>query len=120
MQHTDSPAILQADGRYTFRPALDEQTIHAIEDSHRTWEPIRRAALAVLSRSYDDLAEPLVKDDADGAETLLYLLEQLEEYKAWRERETDLIGNALARLQMVLFQEAERFTTGETTEEGEK
>ena len=111
--HTDSPAILQDDGSYTFAPAFTADTVHSIERSHANWQPIRRAAMAVLARSYDDLAEPLVDDD-EKADALIFLVEQIDEFLQWRERESELLHNALARLQLVLMQEAERLEAGMT------
>ena len=112
-QHTDSPAILQDDGSYTFAPAFTADTVHSIERSHTNWQPIRRAAMVVLTRSYDDLAKPLVDDD-EKSDTLIYLIEQIDEFLQWRERESKLLNNALARLHLVLMQEAERLEAGMT------
>lgn len=108
MQAKDSPITQNADGSYTFEPAYGMDTVHGIEQSHTNYQPIRRAAMIVLARSYDELAEPLVQDDETKAETLVYLAEQVGEFLEWRKHEQELIEAAHARLLLLLSQEAEK------------
>ena len=114
-----SAAILLESGNYTFRAVLEDSMLDTIEQNHNSWQPIRRAALVVMCRDYEALAAPLVRNDEEKAETLIYLIEQLDEFLAWRKREQELLEAAAARLMLVLTQEAERFTVGETKLENE-
>ena len=114
MQAKDSPITQLADGTYTFGAAYGMDTIQNIEASHANWQPIRRAALYVLARTYDELAEPITQDDTPKAEALVYLAEQVGEFLEWRKREQELLEAANARLLLLLSQEVERLEAAET------
>jgi len=106
-------------GDYTFPAALKDSQLDTIEQNHLSWQPIRRAALALLCRDADTLAAPLRANDDEAGQTLLYLAEQLDDFLAWRETETEMLKAAHARLWLTIAQEADRLEAGETGEGAE-
>ena len=114
MQAEDSHVTQNADGTYTFGAAFGDDTVQNTEASHSAYQPIRRAALYVLARTYDELAEPITQDDTPKAEALVYLAEQVGEFLEWRKREQELLEAANARLLLLLSQEVERLEAAET------
>lgn len=113
MQAKDSPIIQKPDGSYTFGPAYGMDTVHGIEQSHANWQAIRRAAMILLARSYDELAEPLEQENERQCEALVYLAEQIGEFLEWRKREQELLEAAHARLMLMLSQEVEKLEPSE-------
>ncbi len=86
----------------TFPAALTDRQVKEGEEIHQSWQPIRRAALVVLSRDSSFLSDGVKNDDT--AETLLSLAEDIGDFLTWRENETKLLTAAHARLLAVLEQ----------------
>ncbi|NEV64127.1 hypothetical protein [Thiorhodococcus minor] len=108
-----SQAILQENGTYRFDAAIADSTIDNAETAHTNFEPIRRAALLVLERSYEQLAQPL-RDSNEAGSALLNLYAEIDKYLKWRQSETELLESAHARLLLVLSQEAEGIESAES------
>ncbi len=94
----------------TFTPALTPRQIKKAEALHQGWQPIRRAALFVLSRDSIDLTESLQYESK--AEALLELAQHLDDFLKWRAHETELLTAAHARLWYILGEEADRILAG--------
>ncbi len=95
---------------FTFNAALTPRQIKKAEALHQGWQPIRRAALFVLSRDSIDLAEALQYEPK--AEALLELAQHIDEFLKWRAHETEMLTAAHARLWYVLGEEADRIQAG--------
>lgn len=101
----------------TFPAALNDRLLKKAEKQHQAWQPIRRAALAILRRDSIDLTAAL--QDEKSAEALLDFAQSLDDFMAWREDETKFLTAAHARLWLVLGQESERLLAAQSTENGE-
>ena len=99
---------------FTFNAALTPRQIKKAEALHQGWQPIRRAALFVLSRDSIDLAEALQYEPK--AEALLELAQYIDEFLKWRAHETEMLTAAHARLWYVLGEEADRILAGSAVE----
>ncbi|TCT20278.1 hypothetical protein [Thiobaca trueperi] len=99
---------------FTFNAALTPRQIKKAEALHQGWQPIRRAALFVLSRDSIDLAEALQYEPK--AEALLELAQHIDEFLKWRAHETEMLTAAHARLWYVLGEEADRILAGSAVE----
>lgn len=69
------------------------------EQAAESWSVTRRLALITLTKGS---AQQLADMDAEMAEALIEVVEHVTDYLKWRERETDLLKTAQARMLAVL------------------
>lgn len=104
----------------TFTAALLDSQLDTGEEARLSWEPVRRTALALLTRDYDSIAAPLRQNDDEAAQALIELAERLDDYLELRDYETDLLKAARARIWLVLGQEADRLDADEIEREAQQ
>ena len=82
-----------------FNAALTKDELFNGEKAAESWRVTRRCALITLTRGS---AQQLEFMDAETADALIGALDSLSEYLKWRERDTELLKAAQARMLMVL------------------
>jgi len=92
---------LTPEARLQFGPAMTDVNLNngLAQDSER--EKIRRLALSVLTKSSDELVSRLGSKKAARV-VFCFLVEDLNEYIAWRKVDLELIEKARNRLSLVL------------------
>lgn len=93
--------------RPTFRAALTKTAMEKGGVVAQSWGPIRRLAYATLTRPAKELLRNL---DVERSEALLSLAENITDYLRWRERETELLESARARILTVLMHKSSEVT----------
>ena len=80
-----------------FKADMTMEQVGEADNIAASWAVTRRAALVILARSSDE-----VDLDGESVEAFMELLESLNDFKKWRESETELLRAAQARLIVVI------------------
>lgn len=83
-----------------FEALITEDQMAKIEHAHESWEPVRQAAQAMLQHDSAHFAELLQTNE--GSATVLELAQQLEDYLAWRDSQTEALQAASTRLWLAI------------------
>lgn len=94
--------------KQAFTAELTIEQIKAAEALDRSFAPVKRMALQLMTRDQEQLQASIQADDGTG-EAMLELAEALETYLERRKAEDELLSSARARLWYVLGTEAERY-----------